>query len=91
MNIDEWVGHIDLRRAERVLHGEARLRERLRYDRRAQPDLVRVNGRPGEMPVGFDAWQVSAIGLVSVYFYDSEDTEYFTPEYWAAAKREWIE
>ena len=91
MNIDEWVGHIDLRRAERVLHGEARLREQLRHDRTAQPDLVRVDGRPGEMPVGYDAWISAAAGVVGIYFYDTETTEYFAPEQWAAAKREWIE
>jgi hypothetical protein len=88
--MEEWLGHLDLNLARRILHGERRLRDQLRYDRRAQPTLVRVNDRPGEMLEGFEAWQVAAIGFVAVRFYDTETVEYFTPEQWATAKREMI-
>lgn len=89
--MEELLGHIDINHARQIIHGERRLRERMLYDRTAQPDLVRVNGRPGEMPVGFDSWLTASAGVVGVYFYDTETTEYFTPEQWAKAKREWIE
>jgi hypothetical protein len=91
VNIDELIGHVDLNLARRVLHGERRLREQRQAHRHAMPDLVRVNGRPGEMLVGFDAWTTAAAGMVGVYFYDVEATEYFSPDQWAAAKREWTE
>lgn len=91
MNQEELLGHIDINHARRVLHGERRLREQQQAHRQAMPELVRVNGRPGEMLVGFDAWTTAAAGMVGVYFYDTETTDYFSPEQWAAAKREQVE
>ena len=88
MSEDEWVGHVDLNKAERIAKAEERLASMLSTHRGGRPLLVRVDGRPGEMLVGFEEWQVFAIGLIGVRFYDTEQVEYFSPEQWATAKRE---
>lgn len=89
--MEELLGHVDLNLARRIRHGERRLREQMRIQRHGQAQLVRINNRPGEMQWGFEAWVTAAAGMVGVYFYDTETTEYFSPDQWAAAKREWIE
>lgn len=90
MNQEEWLGHVDINHARRIIHGERRMREQEYYGRHGQTPLVRINGRPGEMQWGFDAWTTAAAGMVGVYFYDTESTEYFSPDQWALARREVI-
>ena len=90
MNQEEWLGHISLVKASQIVNGEDRLRFMLTAHPSSRPLLVRVDGRPGEMLEGFEAWQAAAAGVVAIRFYDTGEVEYFLPEQWVAARRELI-